>query len=65
MVASVPEETKRIFSIQGARSRTSSASWISRGDGAPKLEPLRSCSSTSRITSTLACPRMAGPQLPT
>ena len=39
VVASVPEEQKRIFSTQGIRSRTSSASWISRGEGAPKEEP--------------------------
>ncbi len=35
VVASVPEETNRIFSTHGIRSRTSPASWSSRGDGAP------------------------------
>ena len=62
VVASVPEEQKRIFSIQGARSRTSSASWISLGEGAPKEEPSRSASCTSRITSGAQWPAMSGPQ---
>ena len=65
VVASVPEETKRIFSIHGIRSRTSSASRISRGEGAPKEEPSLSASCTRRRTSPLQCPRMSGPQLPT
>ena len=62
VVASVPEEQKRIFSIQGIRSRTSSAMTISFGLGAPKEEPSRSASRTSRITAGTQWPAMSGPQ---
>ncbi len=65
VVASVPDEQKRIFSTQGIRARTSSASWISRGDGAPKEEPSFIASCTSRITSGWQWPTIIGPQLRT
>ena len=62
VVASVPEEQKRIRSSQGIRSWTSSARAISRGEGAPKEEPSFMASCTARITCGWQWPRMSGPQ---
>jgi hypothetical protein len=65
VVASVPEETKRIFSSHGMRARTSSPIAISRGDGAPNDAPSRSASCTACATAVWQWPRMSGPHEPT
>jgi hypothetical protein len=65
VVASVPEEQKRILRIQGMRSRTSSPMRISRGLGAPKEAPSRRASCTACITAEWQWPRMSGPHEPT
>ena len=65
MVASVPELTKRTFSIAGKASITSAASSASVGVEAPKLVPFRAASMMASMTSGAAWPRMSGPQEPT
>ena len=65
MVASVPELTKRIFSMEGKRRFTASASSTSPGQGAPKEVDRPAASVTARTTSGWACPRIRGPQLHT
>ncbi len=51
MVASVPEETKRIFSSDGIMNRISSPSSTSRAVGAPKVVPLAAAWTTAATTS--------------
>ena len=65
IVASVPELTKRTFSIAGKASITSSASSASVGVEAPKLVPLRAAWTMASTTSGAAWPRISGPQEPT
>ena len=65
MVASVPDETARSFSIEGKASTTASAKRTSSSVGAPNVvpEPITSCTASS--TSGWAWPRMSGPHDPT
>jgi hypothetical protein len=64
MQASVPLFTKRTISTLGTAAITSSASWFSSSQGAPKLVPLSRASCRAAITSGWAWPQIAGPQLP-
>ena len=50
IVASVPELVKRSRSIDGTRSRISSASSTSVSVGAAKADPRRTCVSTAATT---------------
>ena len=64
IAASVPEEVKRIRSIEGIAARTSSPSSTSRGPVAPRAKPSSAASRTASITAGWAWPRIAGPQDP-
>ena len=65
MVASVPEETKRTFSIEGTWRTTRSASSTSAAQGAPYEVPRCAASTTASTTAGGAWPRIRGPQEPT
>jgi hypothetical protein len=65
MVASVPLFTIRTFSIDGIHLQINSAISTSSGFGIPKLKPRAVASRTASTTTVGACPRIAGPQLPT
>ena len=65
MVASVPEDTNRIFSSEGIMNRTSSPSSTSRAVGAPNVVPEAAAWTMAATTSGSAWPRMSGPQEPT
>ena len=56
VVASVPLETSRTFSTEGSAWRMSSASSISRRDGAPKLVPPRAASTTASTVAGCGVP---------
>ncbi len=62
MTASVPEETKRIFSIQGTMALIFRARASSRRLGAPKVSPSFMDSVTAARMSGWAWPRISGPQ---
>ncbi len=64
MVASVPELTKRSFSIDGTAEITISASSPSVGVDAPKLAPLAAARCIASTTGGWAWPRIIGPQEP-
>src|SRR4051812_39696356 len=61
MHASVPLETKRITTMCGIRSRTSSPSCTSSSVGMPKLVPFRIVASSASSTIGAAWPRTSGP----
>ena len=65
--AQIQDEQVRVTSasIDGTRSRTSSASSTSASVGAPYDVPLAAASVTARTTAGCAWPRMSGPQLST
>ena len=63
MQASVPELTKRILSILGTISITSSAICVSSAVGIPKEVPRSARDFTAFITGSYACPKIIGPQL--
>jgi hypothetical protein len=65
MVASVPEETRRSFSMLGSMAASFSAMTSSISVGAPKLRPRAAASCTALTTSGSAWPRIRGPQEPT
>ena len=65
IVASVPEQTRRIFSIDGIMLRMSSPNSTSRAVGAPKVVPPDAACTIAATTSGSACPRISGPQEPT
>ncbi len=64
IVASVPDETNRTFSIEGTAAATASAISISRTVGAPKLDPSSSDRATAALTLGSAWPRIIGPHEP-
>jgi hypothetical protein len=64
IVASVPEETKRTFRIDGTAATTASAISLSRSVGAPKLVPSSRARVTSARTVGWPWPRIIGPQEP-
>jgi len=63
ITASVPLETKRIFSTKGTMALMRRARASSRREGAPKVRPSRMASLTASSTSGWAWPRISGPQL--
>ena len=65
MVASVPELHMRTFSTDGTALTTNSAMRTSRGLGMPKLVPCSAAFFTASTTTCGACPRIAGPHVPT
>ena len=65
IVASVPLLTIRTRSIEGTRLQIISAISTSSGFGIPKLRPLEAAPQTAATTASGACPRMAGPHVPT
>jgi hypothetical protein len=65
IVASVPEETSRSFSIDGIMNCTISPNSISRCVGAPKLVPDAAVWTIAATTSGSAWPRISGPHEPT
>ena len=65
IAASVPLFTIRTFSIDGIHLQIKSAISTSSRFGIPKLRPRVAASRTASTTTFGACPRMAGPQLPT
>jgi len=62
ITASVPELTRRIFSMEGKAFRIISASVTSSSVGAPKLVPRPAAFRTAAITEGAACPKIIGPQ---
>ena len=64
MVASVPEETKRTFWIEGTRRVTRSASSTSAAHGAPYDVPSRAARVTASTTAGCAWPAIMGPHEP-
>ena len=62
MTASVPEDTKRIFSTKGTISLIRRARASSRRLGAPKVRPSCMASVTAARMSGWAWPRISGPQ---
>jgi hypothetical protein len=64
MVASVPELTKRIFSMAGKHAVTRSARSASVAVDAPKLAEFRAALSMASTTGGKAWPRIIGPQEP-
>ena len=64
-MASVPELTMRTFWMEGTHAVISSAIATSSGFGTPKDSPRPAASRTASTTTAGACPRMAGPQVPT
>ena len=65
MHASVPLDTMRNISIDGYAARTASAKSTSAAVGAPKLVPRWAASTIAAMVAGWACPRIAGPQVPT
>ena len=65
MVASVPEDTKRTFSIEGTSRQTRSASSTSAAQGAPKLVPRAAACCTASTTAGWRGRGSSGPQEPT
>ena len=65
IVASVPLLTMRTFSIEGTQAQIVRAISISYGFGMPKLTPRLAVSVIASRTTLGACPRMAGPHVPT
>ena len=61
LVASVPEFINRTRSQLGTRSPISSASFISRGVGAPYDVPSVVAAVSARVTAGWAWPRMTAP----
>ncbi len=61
MVASVPDDTARTFSIDGTARHSSSAKRTSSSVGAPNDVPDAIVSETASSTSRWAWPRMSGP----
>jgi len=61
IVASVPEDTMRTFSIPGTAWTIALASATSTRVGAPYEVPFASCSRTTSSTASGACPRIMGP----
>ena len=64
IVASVPELTKRIFSMTGYEIAMRSARSASAAVEAPKLADLRAARSMASTTGGKAWPRIMGPQEP-
>ena len=65
MHASVPEFVKRTISTEGTASQTILAKMFSFSEGAPKDVPFSNAPRNASLTSSLAWPQMAGPQVPT
>jgi hypothetical protein len=65
IVASVPDDTARTFSIDGTAARTASANSTSSAVGAPKLVPWTSVRLIASRISGWAWPRIIGPHEPT
>ena len=65
IVASVPLLTIRTFSIEGTHAQIVRAISISYGLGMPKLTPRLAASVMASRTTRGACPRIAGPHVPT
>ena len=61
IVASVPEFTRRTISTDGTRSQIASARRVSRGVGAPKLEPSAAACWMASTTTGWACPAITAP----
>jgi len=61
LVASVPEFISRTRSTLRTRSTMASASFISRGVGAPNDVPSAAAALTAAVTAGWACPRMTAP----
>ena len=61
LVASVPEFISRTSSQLGTRAEISSASFISRGVGAPNDVPSGAAAASARVTAGWAWPRMTAP----
>ncbi len=61
IAASVPEETRRTFSIDGTASTISAASSTSASVGAPKVVPSSAAARTTSTVSGSACPNSSGP----
>jgi hypothetical protein len=64
MVASVPEDTRRMRSRVGKAPRSSSPRATSRSVEAPKVVPASAAERMAATTSGSACPRMSGPHDP-
>ncbi len=64
IVASVPDETNRIFSSDGIMNRTSSPSSTSRAVGAPNDVPDAAAWMTAATTSGSAWPKISAPHDP-
>jgi hypothetical protein len=65
MQASVPELQNRTFCTLGTNSFTRKARATSKAFGTPKLVPRSAAAFTAAMILGCACPRMAGPQVPT
>ena len=65
MVASVPDDTRRTFSMLGSRPTMRWAMVSSISVGAPNDRPSAAVSCTTLTTSGSAWPRIIGPQEPT
>ena len=65
IVASVPDDTRRTFSIDGTTKRTSSPNSTSRAVGAPNVVPDAAVWTMATSTSGSAWPRISGPHEPT
>ena len=65
IVASVPLLTIRTFSTEGTIRQIASAISTSSGFGVPKLNPSAAAARTASMTGSAACPKIAGPQVPT
>ena len=65
IVASVPLFTMRTFSTDGTHSQMSRAISTSKGFGMPKLTPRLAAATMASRTTAGACPRIAGPHVPT
>ena len=61
LVASVPEFIRRTRSQLGTRSAIASASFISRGVGAPNDVPSGAAGCTAAVTAGWAWPRITAP----
>ncbi len=65
MHASVPELTIRTFSTLGTQAFTNRAIHTSASVGMPKLVPLSAASFIASMMAGFACPKIAGPHVPT
>jgi len=65
IVASVPLFTMRTFSIEGSQFTIVRAISTSNGLGMPKLTPFAAAVAIASRTTAGACPRIAGPHVPT